>query len=245
MRDLTPRQQEILALIGRHISETGFPPTRAEIADALGFRSVNAAEEHLKALARKGVIELSSGTSRGIRLKWLPETEPHGSGNGSGSAERFGGPVGLPGSAGLAGSVGSSMGRAVQIALSLPLIGRVAAGSPLLAQEHIESSFALDPKLFHEKPDYLLRVRGLSMRDAGILDGDLLAVRQARQARNGQVVVARLDSEVTVKRFRQRGHQIDLLPENPDFQVIRVDARNPDFVLEGIAVGLVREGRSL
>jgi repressor LexA len=219
MRDLTPRQQEILALIRRHIADTGFPPTRAEIAAELGFRSPNAAEEHLKALARKGVIELTSGASRGIRLKLLPHMDPDREGGGIGSA--------------------------VQIALTLPLVGRVAAGSPILAQEHVEASFAVDPGLFPERPDYLLKVRGMSMRDAGILDGDLLAVRQASEARNGQVVVARIDGGVTVKRFKRRGNAIELLPENPDFEPIVVDARSTDFAIEGIGVGLVRSGKSL
>lgn len=219
MRDLTARQQEILELIQSHIAETGFPPTRAEIARTLGFRSPNAAEEHLKALARKGVIELTSGASRGIRLKLLSVTR-------TGEDD-----IDLP--------------SAIQVALTLPLIGRVAAGSPILAQEHIEASYALDPTLFSEKPDYLLKVRGLSMRDAGILDGDLLAVKRAQEARSGQIVVARVGQDVTVKRFRRRGNSIELLPENPDFQPIIVDARDEDFALEGIGVGLVRGGKSL
>ena len=214
MRELTARQQEILTLVRQHIHDTGFPPTRAEIASRLGFRSPNAAEEHLKALARKGVIELTSGASRGIRLKMMSD-------------------AGMPGPS------------AVQIALSLPLVGRVAAGSPILAQEHIESSFAVDPALFAERPDYLLKVRGMSMRDAGILDGDLLAVRRTDDARNGQVVVARVGSDVTVKRLRRHGHSIELLPENPDYQPIVVDARSGEFALEGIGVGLIRHGASL
>ena len=215
MRDLTSRQQEILALIRRHIADTGFPPTRAEIAAQLGFRSANAAEEHLKALARKGVIELTSGASRGIRLMRLPDGQ------------------------------GTDAPSAVQIALSLPLIGRVAAGSPILAQEHVETTYALDPGLFGETPDYLLRVRGMSMRDAGILDGDLLAVRRAQEARNGQIVVARVGQDVTVKRLRRRGGVVELLPENPEFAPIVIDARSDEFALEGIGVGLVRGGRSL
>jgi repressor LexA len=214
MRDLTARQQEILALIKQHIASTGFPPTRAEIAASLGFRSPNAAEEHLKALARKGVIELTSGASRGIRLKLFPDSQ-------------------------------DASPSAVQLALSLPLVGRVAAGSPILAQEHVESSYALDPSLFDERPDYLLKVRGMSMRDAGILDGDLLAVRRAQEARNGQVVVARVGDDVTVKRFRKRGSTVELLPENPDYAPIIVDTRSPEFALEGIAVGLLRTGKSL
>lgn len=214
MRELTARQQQILSLIRQHIADTGFPPTRAEIAAQLGFRSPNAAEEHLKALARKGVIELTSGASRGIRLKLMADS-PHES------------------------------PRAVQLALSLPLIGRVAAGSPILAQQHVEASYAIDPNLFGDKPDYLLRVRGMSMRDAGIFDGDLLAVRQAHEARNGQIVVARVGDDVTVKRWRRRGHTVELLPENPDFEPIVVDARSDPFSLEGIAVGLLRGARGL
>ena len=215
MRDLTSRQQEILALIQQHIAETGFPPTRAEIAAELGFRSPNAAEEHLKALARKGVIELTSGASRGIRLRLLPDAQ------------------------------GSDIPSAVQLALSLPLVGRVAAGSPILSEEHVEASYALDPNLFDERPDYLLKVRGMSMRDAGILDGDLLAVRRTQEARNGQIVVARVGDEVTVKRLRRRGHAIELLPENPDYSPIVVDDRSGEFALEGIGVGLLRGGKAL
>ncbi|MGB7184108.1 MAG: transcriptional repressor LexA [Burkholderiaceae bacterium] len=215
MRPLTARQQEILNLIKHHISDTGFPPTRAEIARTLGFRSPNAAEEHLKALARKGVIELTSGASRGIRLKMLTDEDRHDSPS------------------------------AVQIAMSLPLIGRVAAGSPILAQEHIEASFALDPNLFSEAPDYLLKVRGMSMRDAGILDGDLLAVKRTREARNGQIVVARVGEDVTVKRWRKNGFQIELLPENPDYAPIVLDTRHDEFALEGLGVGLLRGGKSL
>lgn len=214
MRELTARQQEVLVVIRQHIANTGFPPTRAEIAGQLGFRSANAAEEHLKALARKGVIELTSGTSRGIRLRLMPDAlndEP----------------------------------QAVRIAFSLPLIGRVAAGSPILAQEHIEANYALDPELFEERPDYLLKVRGMSMRDAGILDGDLLAVRRAAEARNGQIVVARVGDEVTVKRWQHRGHIVELLPENPDYAPIVIDTRHDDLVVEGIGVGLVRAGKAL
>jgi len=215
MRDLTSRQQQILSLIRRHIADTGFPPTRAEIAAQLGFRSANAAEEHLRALARKGVIELTAGASRGIRLKRVADT---------------------PNSP-------NSTSSAVQVVSSLPLIGRVAAGSPILAQEHVEASYAIDPNLFSEAPDYLLRVRGMSMRDAGILDGDLLAVRQAHEARNGQIVVARVGDDVTVKRWRRRGNTVELLPENPDFSPIVVDSRVDAFALEGIAVGLLRSGK--
>jgi repressor LexA len=214
MRELTARQQEILSLIQKHIADTGFPPTRAEIATKLGFRSANAAEEHLKAIARKGMIELTSGMSRGIRLKFLPNSEEN------------------------------TLHSAVRVALSLPLIGRVAAGSPILAQEHIEASFAVDPALFSDKPDYLLKVRGLSMRDAGILEGDLLAVKRSQDARNGQIVVARVGSDVTVKRFRRRAGVIELLPENPDFQPIVVDERDPEFALEGLAVGLIRNAQN-
>ncbi len=224
MRELTSRQQEILELIKQHIQTTGFPPTRAEIANQLGFKSANAAEEHLKALARKGVIELTSGASRGIRL--TPSLTPS---NASSAA------------------AGSSMieriTHVISNTLSLPLIGRVAAGSPILAQEHIDSKFDVDPTFFSDTPDYLLRVRGLSMRDAGILDGDLLAVKKAVDARNGQIVIARIGDEVTAKRLRKHSGYVELLPENPDFQPIIVTNPN-EFSIEGIAVGLIRGGKN-
>jgi repressor LexA len=213
---LTGRQQEILNLIRRHVRQSGFPPTRAEIAAELGFRSVNAAEEHLQALAKKGAIELTPGTSRGIRLK--NESTPQ---QLHFAAEDF---------------------AQMPLALSLPLVGRVAAGSPILASEHIESCLQCDPSLFSGKPDYLLKVRGMSMRDAGILDGDLLAVQRKSEASNGQIIVARLGDEVTVKRYRKTGSHIALLPENPDFQPIEIDARREDFSIEGLAVGLMRAG---
>ncbi len=217
---LTDRQQQILDLVQTAIERTGAPPTRAEIAAALGFKSANAAEEHLQALARKGVIELVGGTSRGIRLR--------------GEALR---------------SLQESRGRQFSLPLpslaqlALPLVGRVAAGSPILAQEHVEQTYAVEPSLFARKPDYLLRVRGMSMRDAGILDGDLLAVQRASEAKNGQIVVARLGDEVTVKRLRRTKSAIELLPENPDFEVISVPLNGENevpFALEGIAVGLLR-----
>ena len=211
MLKLTARQEQILNLIKDAIDNTGFPPTRAEIASELGFRSANAAEEHLQALARKGAIEISPGTSRGIRLR------EHGQ-----AAARQ---MALP--------------HPALMQLSLPLVGRVAAGSPILAQEHIESNYSVDPALFTAKPDYLLKVRGMSMRDAGILDGDLLAVKKTDQARNGQIVVARLGDDVTVKRYRKTGPLIELLPENNEFSVIRV-AEEDNFALEGLAVGLLR-----
>ncbi len=223
---LTPRQQEIFELIQRSIARTGAPPTRAEIASELGFRSANAAEEHLQALARKGVIELVGGTSRGIRLKagtlrTVNETRRRGEGESSNVL-----PFNLP----LPGLE----------QLVLPLVGRVAAGHPILAQEHVEQSYAVEPSLFARRPDYLLRVRGMSMKDIGILDGDLLAVARTREARNGQIVVARLGDEVTVKRFQRTPQGIQLLPENPEFAPILVPADATDFELEGLAVGLIR-----
>jgi repressor LexA len=216
MLKLTARQEQILRLIKEAIDNTGFPPTRAEIAAELGFRSANAAEEHLQALARKGAIEISPGTSRGIRLR--------------------------------ASAANDTLNRSKQMALphpalmqlSLPLVGRVAAGSPILAQEHIEATYNVDPSLFSAKPDYLLKVRGLSMRDVGILDGDLLAVKKIDTAQNGQIVVARIGDDVTVKRFKKSGSVIELLPENPDFKPIRVEAGEEGFALEGLAVGLLR-----
>jgi len=210
---LTERQQQILDLIRNEISRTGFPPTRAEIARALGFRSANAAEDHLRALARKGAIELTAGASRGIRLLGKQ-------------------PQSLASTPAL-----SAMAAAAH--MLVPVVGRVAAGSPILAAEHVEREIGVEPSLFTQTPDYLLRVRGLSMRDAGILDGDLLAVKKASEARNGQIVVARLGDEVTVKRLQRSGSNYLLLPENPDFQPIVVTPAD-DFSLEGIAVGLIR-----
>lgn len=216
MLKLTARQEQILNLIKDAIQSTGFPPTRAEIARQLGFRSTNAAEEHLQALARKGVIEICAGTSRGIRLL-ESELSQH-----------------------ITGDLMNNMQRLNHI--QLPLIGRVAAGSPILANEHIESHFQVDTQLFSARPDYLLKVRGMSMRDAGILDGDLLAVKKADDARNGQIIVARLGDEVTVKRLQRQPEGIDLLPENPDFPVIHVALDDEQFHIEGLAVGLLRCG---
>jgi repressor LexA len=237
---LTPRQQEIFELIQRAIARTGAPPTRAEIASELGFKSANAAEEHLQALARKGVIELVGGTSRGIRLKagtlrTVNETRKRGVG-GLGSV--------LGNSSDEAASRSNVLPFNLPIPgleqLVLPLVGRVAAGSPILAQEHIEQTYSVEPGLFAKRPDYLLRVKGMSMKDVGILDGDLLAVARTREARNGQIVVARLGEEVTVKRFMRNAQGIQLLPENPDFEPIVVPPDHPDFELEGLAVGLIR-----
>lgn len=199
MRELTPRQRQILSLLQKVIRETGMPPTRAEIAKALKFRSVNAAEDHLRALERKGVVELIPGTSRGIRLK-----------------------------------------DSLREQLGLPLVGRVAAGQPILAEEHIEARYQVDPELFKKQPHFLLRVCGMSMRDAGILDGDLVAVHRTPEVRNRQIVVARLENEVTVKRYRQEGHRVWLLPENPDFAPIQVDLKEQELTIEGVVVGVVR-----
>ena len=219
---LTPRQQQILDLVQSAIERTGAPPTRAEIAAELGFRSANAAEEHLQALARKGVIELAPGTSRGIRLKSdtlraLNEAR----------LSQYGKQYALP------------LPSLAQ--LTLPLVGRVAAGSPILAQEHIDQTFLVEASMFQRRPDYLLKVRGMSMRDAGILDGDLLAVQKASDAKNGQIVVARLGDDVTVKRFRRTKAGIELIPENPEFRTIVVPPGSGEgFALEGLAVGLIR-----
>lgn len=228
---LTPRQQQIFELIQRAIARTGAPPTRAEIAAELGFRSANAAEEHLQALARKGVIELVGGTSRGIRLKaGTLRTVNDARKKGDNSA------TGL--SQGLLGGLSMSLPGLEQLAL--PLVGRVAAGSPILAQEMVERTYNVEASMFAKRPDYLLRVKGMSMKDIGILDGDLLAVARTREARNGQIVVARLGDEVTVKRFQRTSKGIELLPENPDFQPILVTPDQADFELEGLAVGLIR-----
>jgi len=204
MRELTPRQKQILELIQDVIYETGMPPTRAEIARELGFKSPNAAEEHLRALQRKGVLDLIPGASRGIQLK---------------------------------DSLRDQMG--------LPLVGRVAAGSPILAEEHIETHYRIDPQLFNPKPHYLLRVEGMSMKDAGILDGDLVAVHRTPEVRSRQIIVARLDDEVTVKRYRQKGSIVSLLPENEDFEPIVVDLKEQALVIEGVVVGVIRDGLPL
>ncbi len=223
---LTPRQQQILELVQTAIERTGAPPTRAEIAAELGFKSANAAEEHLQALARKGVLELVGGTSRGIRLKSdtlraLAQAR----------LEPFGKQFSLP------------LPSLAQ--LSLPLVGRVAAGSPILAQEHVDQTYLMEASLFQRRPDYLLKVRGMSMRDAGIMDGDLLAVQKASDAKNGQIVVARLGDDVTVKRLRRTKQGIELIAENPDFKTILVGPDEVNFALEGIAVGLIRNSMQL
>lgn len=197
---LTERQQQILQFIRDSLEAMGYPPTRAEIARAFRFASANAAEDHLRALARKGLIDMEPGAARGIRLRE---------------------------------------------ALGVPLIGRVAAGSPILAEQNIASRHPIDPGLFRPRADYLLKVRGMSMREAGILDGDLLAVHRTGEARSGQIVVARIDDEVTVKRLRRRGATVELLPENPEFEPIVVDTRREALSIEGIAVGLIRNGRTL
>ena len=200
MIKLTPRQAEILALIKSHIENTGFPPTRAEIAKELGFRSPNAAEEHLRALARKGAIEIISGASRGIRIPDDNTNEAEG----------------------------------------LPIIGQVAAGMPILAQEHIEDHCKVNPEFFHPKADYLLRVKGMSMKDIGIMDGDLLAVHRTSDVHNGQIVVARIDEEVTVKRFEKKGAKVLLHPENEEFNTIEVDLKTDHLTIEGLSVGVIR-----
>ncbi|MEI5640292.1 MULTISPECIES: transcriptional repressor LexA [unclassified Pseudoalteromonas] len=199
MRPLTKRQEQIFELIKVFIKDTGMPPTRAEIADALGFKSANAAEEHLKALAKKGVIEMVPGASRGIRLVEEEEEE-----------------------------------------LGLPVIGRVAAGEPILAQQHVESHCHVDAALFKPHADYLLRVNGMSMKDIGILDGDLLAVHSTQLAENGQVVVARVEDDVTVKRLEKQGKKVLLHAENDEFQAIEVDLEHQNFAIEGLAVGIIR-----
>ena len=199
MEKLTQRQQQVLDLVRRHIDETGFPPTRADIARELGFKSPNAAEEHLKALERKGAIEMVAGASRGIRL-------PESSG--------------------------------------IPIVGRVAAGNPVLAEEHIEDYCDLPPNFFKPQADYFLTVTGDSMIDIGIFDGDLLAVHSTPVAGNGDIIVARIEDEVTVKRLRRtrQKHLIELLPENSDFEPIRVDLREQAFAIEGLSVGVLRRG---
>jgi len=197
MKGLTKRQQQVLEMIRDFIEEYNMPPTRVEIADAMGFRSANAAEDHLKALLNKGAIEMYVGSSRGVRIV---EEEEQG----------------------------------------LPVIGCVAAGNPILAEENIEDHYQMDAEIFYPAADYLLRVKGMSMRDVGILNGDLLAVHRTQEVTSGQIVVARLGDEVTVKRFRRRGNKVRLLPENEDFKPIEVDLRDEELTIEGLAVGVIR-----
>jgi len=198
---LTKRQTEVLDCIKRHIGDTGYPPTRADIARDLGFKSANAAEEHLKALAKKGAIEIIPGTSRGIRV---PELEEEDAG--------------------------------------LPIVGQVAAGSPILAQEHVEDHCTISSDFFHPKADYLLRVKGSSMKDVGIMDGDLLAVHQCQTAKDGQIVVARIEDDVTVKRFKREGNIVYLIAENEEFEPIVVDLNEQPLAIEGLSVGVIRRG---
>ena len=197
MDKLTHRQTVVLDCIRSYIADTGYPPTRADIARALGFRSPNAAEEHLRALARKGAIEMTPGRSRGIRLP---------------------------------------------VPSGLPIVGRVAAGNPILAVEHIEDTCQMPAEFFRPAADFLLRVHGDSMTGAGILDGDLLAVHKTPEARNGQIVVARVDDEVTVKRFQRTSSRarVLLLPENDDYEPIEVDLRERELAIEGLGVGVIR-----
>jgi repressor LexA len=209
MEALTDRQSEILQLIRELTEVSGFPPTRAEIAERMGFRSVNAAEQHLRALEKKGAIDILSGASRGIRVNETKSGAPR-------------------------------PGRLME----LPVVGRVAAGAPILAEENVQAHYQVDPNMFTPRADYLLKVKGLSMRDIGILDGDLLAVHKTSEARTGQVVVARISDEVTVKRLRRRGHSVQLVAENPDFEPIELDLRTDELAIEGIAVGVIRNGRT-
>ncbi|MGV3002919.1 transcriptional repressor LexA [Vibrio sp. E150_018] len=202
MKPLTPRQQQIFELIKGKIDMTGMPPTRAEIARELGFRSANAAEEHLKALARKNVIEIIPGASRGIRIVQTEEELLEEQG--------------------------------------LPLVGQVAAGEPILAQEHVESHYHVDPAMFRPQADFLLRVHGMSMKDIGIVDGDLLAVHKTQDVRDGQVVVARVDEDVTVKRLERKGSKVFLHAENEEFSPIEVDLTHQELTIEGLAVGIIR-----
>lgn len=201
MQKLTARQQQVLAFIREYMATNGYPPTRVDIARELGFRSPNAAEDHLKALARKGAIEMIPGASRGIRLPSDAE-----------AADEH----------------------------SLPVVGQVAAGAPILALENIENHCRIDPDFFSPRADYLLRVRGMSMKDIGILDGDLLAVHRTNEARNGQVVVARIDDEVTVKRFHKQGRKVSLIAENPEFAPIEIDLGEQELIIEGLSVGVIR-----
>ncbi|WP_150303984.1 transcriptional repressor LexA [Pseudomonas saliphila] len=201
MQKLTARQQQILSFIKDYMDAHGYPPTRADIAREIGFKSPNAAEDHLRALARKGAIEMIPGASRGIRLP--------------------------------ADMLNAADDR-------LPVIGQVAAGAPILAVENIEDHCRVDPDFFHPRADYLLKVKGMSMKDIGIFDGDLLAVHRTAEARNGQVVVARIGDEVTVKRFMKKGRKVSLIAENPEFAPIDIDLAEQELIIEGLSVGVIR-----
>ena len=204
MKQLTPRQKEVLDMIRDFIEEYGMPPTRMEIATDLGFKSANAAEEHLKSLQKKGVIDLLSGSSRGIRLK-----------------------------------------DSLREQIGLPLVGRVAAGQPILAEENIETHFKIDPNIFNPKPHYLLRVDGMSMMKIGILDNDIVAVHRTSEIRSRQIVVARINNEVTVKRYSQVGSIVWLHPENDEFSPIKVDLSRQEMMIEGVVVGVIRANLSM
>lgn len=248
MKALTARQQEILTFIAKHIEDSGFPPTRLDICAALGFKSPNAAEEHLKALARKGAISMVPGASRSIRLlqpvdgpeEEVDTTEP--------SPHQ---PLGRSVSPFAAQRLKKFAVKAmadIEAGLRIPLVGRVAAGAPILASEHVETEYQIDVGLFPNPPDYLLKVRGMSMRDAGILHDDLLAVKRLygglADARDGQIVVARLENEVTVKRLQRDGNQVLLLPENPEFEPIVVDPERDFLEIEGLGIGVIRNPRT-
>ncbi len=248
MKALTARQQEILTFIAKHIEDSGFPPTRLDICAALGFKSPNAAEEHLKALARKGAISMVPGASRSIRLlhpvegleEDVDDTEPS-------SHQSPGRSVSSSAANRLKKFAVKAMAD-IEAGLRIPLVGRVAAGAPILASEHVETEYQIDVGLFPNPPDYLLKVRGMSMRDAGILHDDLLAVKRLygglADARDGQIVVARLENEVTVKRLQRDGNQVLLLPENPDFEPIVVDPERDFLEIEGLGIGVIRNPRA-
>lgn len=204
MIKLTQRQSEVMETIREFIDETGFPPTRAEIASKLGFRSPNAAEEHLKALCKKGAIEMLAGASRGIRI--LEDSPPES-----------------------------------DTELGIPIVGKVAAGCPILAQENIDTHVQIPATMFSPNADYFLSVNGMSMKDVGILDGDLLAVHKTTTIRNGQIVVARINDEVTVKRFEKKGNIVRLIAENEEFNDIVVDLESEEFAIEGLSVGVIRQ----
>jgi repressor LexA len=213
MIKLTKRQQEVLDVIKNHIDETGYPPTRAEIAKTLGFRSANAAEEHLKALAKKGAIEMMAGTSRGLRIPGYESNAHSASANDEDNTPK-----------------------------GLPVIGRVAAGSPVLAEEHVDHICPVEADFFHPRADYLLKVQGLSMKNIGIMDGDLLAVHKTQNVSNGQIVVARIGDDVTVKRLDKQGSLVRLLPENEELEPIEIDTELEPVFIEGLGVGVIRSG---
>ncbi|MBT87451.1 MAG: LexA repressor [Gammaproteobacteria bacterium] len=203
MKELTKQQLKVLKSVEVYLNKTGFPPTRVEICNKLGFKSPNAAEMHLRALEKKGYISIKNGSSRGISIVKNQKV------------------------------FGTNLDQ-------VPVIGLVAAGSPTLAEENIEKRIPCDPHMFAENFDYFLRVKGLSMIDAGIHEDDLVAIKKTTEVKNGDLTVIRLEDEVTLKYFKKNNYILELIPANKDFSIIKVDLREQEAFVEGKSVGLIR-----